>query len=95
MNTAWMSAATCPDRLDLPWLVDSDDLSTWERLTMAAICTDCPTIAACTAFVSVEDVTGGFWAGCHRDHPAAAPVPVASRPVWAVQPELPGFGDAA
>ena len=95
MNTDWISAATCPDRLDLPWLADSDDMSARDRLAMATICADCPVFAACMTFVAAEDVTGGFWAGQHRDLPAAAPARAANRPRWAVQPELPGLGDVA
>ena len=95
MDTEWISAATCPDRVDLPWLADSENVSGWERLTMAAICAGCPVFAACMAFVAVEDVNGGFWAGHHRDLQTASPAGAANRPGWAIQPELPGLGDAA
>lgn len=94
MNTHWMTDAACPDRLDLPWLADADQTAEWDRLTMAGICAGCPARAACEVYVSVQDVTGGFWAGRHRDLDAAT-MDAAGWPVWAVQPALPGLGDAA
>ena len=33
---------------------------------MAVICSRCPVLADCEAYVEAADITGGFWAGHHR-----------------------------
>jgi len=77
---AWVAAASCSARLDLPWTRDHADLSAWDVETMRAVCDGCPVVLDCLAAVDALDVTGGWWAGVDRD-PHAFTVEVA--PAWA------------
>lgn len=89
-DTDWMHEAACADRPGLPWLNDAEDVPPWDRLVMAAICDTCPVCTHCTAFVASAEVTGGFWAGAHRE--VLLQLPYA--PAW-FTPTLPGLGDVA
>ena len=89
-DTDWMARAACADRPGLPWLHDAPDVQPWDRLVMAAICDTCPVRTHCTAFVIEAEVTGGFWAGAHREDVQQLP----DGPVWFI-PALPGRGDVA
>ena len=89
-DTDWMQAAACADRPRLPWLNDAEDVQPWNRLVMAAICDACPVRARCTSFVTDAEVTGGFWAGAHREDVPQLP----DAPAW-FTPTLPGLGDVA
>lgn len=89
-DSDWMAQAACADRPGLPWLHDAEDVAPWDRLVMAAICDACPVGVRCSSFVASAEVTGGFWAGAHRE--ALPQLPDA--PAW-FTPTLPGLGDVA
>lgn len=61
----WSEHADCLDAPDLPWLADHP--SSVDVSAMAAVCASCPVRLACAAYATTVDVTGGFWAGHHRD----------------------------
>jgi hypothetical protein len=87
-SLAWMSRGVCLDRGDLPWIAEPEQTTAWERLTMGALCQNCPVRTDCAGCASREKVTAGFWAGRHRD----AEVPnLFAGPGWAVDPQ-PGLG---
>ena len=68
-ETNWMAYALCLDYPALGWIKDSTEVGLGEEATMAVICGRCPVGLACAAYVERNDVTGGFWAGQHRDDP--------------------------
>lgn len=71
----WMSQALCATtRPDLPWLADGPDISKDDSETMSRVCRRCPVLGACTRHARATKVTGGFWAGLHRDPEAALPM---------------------
>lgn len=86
LNLDWMDDALCarPRNKDLGWLNDPHLVGLGEEATMAVICSRCPVLTECEAYVEAVKVTGGFWAGHHRT-PHGSLLPVA----------LPVAGDAA
>ena len=61
----WMSDALCIDRPDLPWLTDGP--SPQQYRAMSSVCGGCPVRDACADYATTANITGGFWAGRHRD----------------------------
>lgn len=78
LNATWMQHATCRVRPELPWTIDSADVSAWDALTMRTVCDRCPVRAACVAMATTDDVYGGWWAGADR----AADAEVVPSPSW-------------
>jgi hypothetical protein len=78
----WMHEAACalPEVSGLPWIADHDQVQPADTEAMAAICADCPVRVQCDRFLRPAGVTGGFWAGRHRDRPAQRRVPVTRLP---------------
>jgi len=83
-DTDWMADAACARHPDLGWLKDPHLVGLGEESTMAVICSRCPVLAECEAYVQAAGITGGFWAGHHRT-PDGPLLPVAN----------PAAGDAA
>jgi hypothetical protein len=92
-DTAWMAHGACLARGDLPWTTDPEQTTAEQLRVMAAICQDCLALSDCSAFASRAKVTGGFWAGRHRNIDA----PSLAGPGWAAGalPGLGGLGGAA
>jgi hypothetical protein len=63
----WMEHALCSDHQELGWIKDRADVGLGEEATMAVACGRCPVRLACAAYVERNGITGGFWAGEHRD----------------------------
>jgi hypothetical protein len=71
----WMRFAVCQDFPELPWLSDRDQVTDTKRLRMVGVCRACGVVERCMAFVTAEQISGGFWAGEFRDRlPDAANV---------------------
>ena len=66
VDTNWMANALCARNLHLGWLKDPHLVGLGEEATMSVICSRCPVLADCEAYVEAADITGGFWAGHHR-----------------------------
>jgi hypothetical protein len=66
LDLGWLDVALCAHNPDLGWLKDPHLVGLGEEATMSVICSRCPVLAECEAYVEVADVTGGFWAGHHR-----------------------------
>jgi hypothetical protein len=62
----WMREAACRRIPDLPWTADPGTAPVVLGDLMAEVCAACPVRSECAAFVTTEDVTGGYWAGAHR-----------------------------
>jgi hypothetical protein len=76
--TDWMTDALCAAHPGLGWLNDPHLVGLGEEATMAVVCSRCPVVADCAAYVHAVGITGGFWAGHHRTPdgpllPATAP----------------------
>jgi hypothetical protein len=78
---AWMRLAVCQAFPELPWLSDHDQVTDVDRLRMVAACRSCGAFERCSAFVTRDSITGGFWAGEFRDVPEDAHVPSDRAPV--------------
>jgi hypothetical protein len=67
-DPAWMVGAACaqPAHSGLPWLADTDQVTTKDTVSMAGVCEGCPVQAGCATYVADTDVTGGFWSGTDR-----------------------------
>lgn len=65
----WMRLAVCQAFPELPWLADRDDVTSRDRLRLAAACRACGCVERCAEFVGREHIDGGFWAGEFRDLP--------------------------
>jgi hypothetical protein len=78
----WMDAAACarPEVSGLPWTADRDQVEVADTEAMEAVCASCPVRVRCGRFLRPAGVSGGFWAGAHRDRPASARVPVTRLP---------------
>ena len=62
-----MSASAKYPRIPhLPWTADPKRSPVVLLDLMADVCSQCPVRELCAAFVSREEVTGGYWAGRHR-----------------------------
>jgi hypothetical protein len=74
----WMDAAACArtEVSGLPWTADRDQVTPADTEAMEAVCAGCPVRVRCGRFLRPAGVSGGFWAGAHRDRPASAWVPV-------------------
>ena len=68
----WMNHALCLDHPALGWIKDRTEVGLGEEATMAVICGRCPVRLACAAYVERHRITGGFWAGEHRDDSPAS-----------------------
>ena len=77
LDTGWMANALCAMNLTLGWLNDPHLVGLGEEATMSVICSRCPVLADCEAYVQAAEITGGFWAGHHRtpDGPLLPVVP--------------------
>jgi len=64
----------------LPWIADGDQVEPADAEAMAAVCAGCPVRVPCGRFLRPAGVTGGFWAGEHRDRPEQRRVPVIRLP---------------
>ncbi len=62
-----MDRARCAHFPGLGWLKDRPQTSPAETATMAVVCARCPVFTDCADFVTREKITGGFWAGQHRE----------------------------
>ena len=92
MNTEWMRDAACRRIPDLPWTADKGTAPVVLGELMADVCAMCPVRDACAAFVVEADVTGGYWAGRHRNVDNLT----LSRRQWVQETLFDGdFGDAA
>jgi hypothetical protein len=80
--TGWMDQAACvrPEVSGFPWIADRDQVEPADTEAMAAICAGCPVRVQCRRFLRPAGVTGGFWAGEHRDRPEQRRVPVTRLP---------------
>lgn len=86
----WMSDGLCLERPALPWLTDGP--SHEQHRAMGLVCGGCPVREACADYATAAHISGGFWAGHHRDrkrynrHPAGhlASLP-AARQAWTDQ----------
>jgi hypothetical protein len=80
--TGWMDEAACalPQVSGLPWTADRDQVEPAGTEAMAAICAGCPVRVQCGRFLRPAGVTGGFWAGEHRDRAPQRRVPVTRLP---------------
>lgn len=63
----WMDLASCLSRQDLPWILDRDQVRPSQALDMKVVCASCMVCFECQDFVDCEEITGGFWAGEHRE----------------------------
>jgi len=65
----WMARAACADKAAarLPWTADHDEIDAAATAAMTAVCASCPVLMDCRRFLRPAGVTGGFWAGAHRD----------------------------
>ena len=66
LDVDWMNEALCARNLHLGWLKEPHVVGLGEEATMSVICSRCPVLAECEAYVQAADITGGFWAGHHR-----------------------------
>jgi hypothetical protein len=68
-DTDWMRDAACgrSDTAELPWISDRPATDPDAIQAMRAVCLACPVFTACGQFVVSTRVSGGFWAGRHRD----------------------------
>ena len=64
-----MRFAVCRVFPELPWLHDRDQVPELDRIRMVGVCRSCGVVEACAAFVTDEQITGGFWAAEFRDQP--------------------------
>jgi hypothetical protein len=66
----WMRSSACaaPAVAVLPWTTDREHVDPADKLAMEATCGSCPVLADCAAYAKA--VSGGFWAGKHRDRPS-------------------------
>jgi hypothetical protein len=80
--TEWMDQAACarPEVSGLPWIADRDQVEPADTDAMAAVCANCPVRVQCGRFLRPAGVTGGFWAGEHRDRAPQRRVPVIRLP---------------
>jgi hypothetical protein len=80
--TEWMDQAECarPEVSGLPWIADSDQVEPTDTEAMAAVCARCLVRVQCGRFLRPAGVTGGFWAGEHRDRAEQRRVPVIRLP---------------
>lgn len=69
VHQPWMDLAACPDRSDLPWTLDRDQVRPSQTIEMKLVCRGCLAFYECRDYVDCEAVTGGFWAGEHRELP--------------------------
>jgi hypothetical protein len=76
LDLDWMDDALCARNPDLGWLNEPHLVGLGDEATMSVICSRCPVLAECEAFVQAGDITGGFWAGHHRT-PEGPLLPVA------------------
>jgi len=78
----WMDQAACalPEVSGLPWIADSDQVEPANTEAMAQVCAGCPVRVQCGRFLRPAGVTGGFWAGEHRDRAPQRRVPVTRLP---------------
>jgi hypothetical protein len=81
VDLAWMDAAACAERLDLPWTLDSAGVSVEQADGMRAVCRGCSVLSECAAAAGTWTVTGGWWAGSDRDADRKATDPVRWAPV--------------
>jgi hypothetical protein len=93
-DARWMTRGSCLGLGDLPWTADPETTTAWDRLTMAAVCQECPVLTDCARFATSKKMTAGFWAGTPRD---ADPRSICAGPGWAIDalPGLGGLGGAA
>jgi hypothetical protein len=66
LSVDWMNDALCARNAHLGWLNDPEFVGLGEEATMSVICSRCPVLTACEAYVDAAGITGGFWAGHHR-----------------------------
>lgn len=66
MHTRWLRAALCRRFSHLPWLHDATEVTDAQAEAMRTVCLACPVAHECSAFVSEEGITSGFWAGTAR-----------------------------
>jgi hypothetical protein len=80
--TEWMDQAACalPEVSGLPWIADRDQVEPADTGAMAQVCAGCPVRVQCGRFLRPAGVTGGFWAGEHRDRPEQRRVPITRLP---------------
>lgn len=64
-----MRLAVCHAFPELPWLSDRGQVNEADRLGMVGACRACGVVERCSAFVTREHISGGFWAGEFRDIP--------------------------
>jgi len=95
--TEWMDQAACarPQVSGLPWIADSDQVEPADTEAMAQVCARCPVRLQCGRFLRPAGVTGGFWAGEHRDRPEQPRVRVTRLPKAGSPSQLPGRAGGA
>ena len=81
-SLAWQALGSCAARTDLPWTADPEHIGPWEAESMRGLCTACPVLADCAAYVESSRVCAGWWAGTNRDPDYTAP----ARPGWVKAP---------
>ena len=63
----WMAQGSCVELPGLPWLEDHERVTPIQAETMRQVCYSCAVFYECQDFVACEEITGGFWAGQHRE----------------------------
>lgn len=77
-SVAWQALGSCGARTDLPWTAEPAEIGPWDAESMRSLCSTCPVLSECAAYVETSGVCVGWWAGTNRDPDYAEP----ARPGW-------------